>query len=35
MNKPTLVFQGPIFTRSGYGDHCRDLIKSLYKKKQR
>jgi glycosyltransferase involved in cell wall biosynthesis len=31
MNKPTLVFQGPIFTRSGYGDHCRDLIKSLYK----
>ena len=31
MNKPTLVFQRPIFTRSGYGDHCRDLIKSLYK----
>jgi hypothetical protein len=31
MNKPTLVFQGPVFTRSGYGDHCRDLIKSLYK----
>jgi hypothetical protein len=29
MNKPTLVFQGPIFTRSGYGDHCRDLMKSL------
>jgi len=27
--KPTLVFQGPIFTRSGYGDHCRDLMKSL------
>ena len=31
MNKPTLVFQGPIFTRSGYGDHCRDLMKSLRK----
>ena len=29
MNKPTLVFQGPVFTRSGYGDHCRDLVKSL------
>jgi hypothetical protein len=31
MNKPLLVFQGPVFTRSGYGDHCRDLLKSLYK----
>jgi glycosyltransferase involved in cell wall biosynthesis len=31
MNKSTLVFQGPIFTRSGYGDHCRDLMKSLRK----
>ena len=29
--KPTLVFKGPIFTRSGYGDHCRDLMKSLRK----
>jgi glycosyltransferase involved in cell wall biosynthesis len=29
--KPILVFQGPIFTRSGYGDHCRDLMKSLRK----
>jgi len=29
--KPTLVFQGPIFTRSGYGDHCRDLMKSIRK----
>jgi len=29
MNKPILVFQGPCFTRSGYGDHCRDLLKSL------
>lgn len=31
MSKPKLVFQGPIFTRSGYGDHCRDLMKSLRK----
>ena len=31
MSKPTLVFQGPIFTRSGYGAHCRDLMKSLRK----
>ena len=31
MNKPTLVFQGPIFCRAGYGDHCRDLMKSLRK----
>lgn len=28
--KPTLVFQSPIATRSGYGDHARDLLKSLY-----
>ena len=31
MSKPILVFQGPIFTRSGYGDHCRDLMKALRK----
>ena len=31
MNKPTLVFQSPCFTRSGYGDHSRDLLKSLRK----
>jgi len=31
MNKQTLIFQGPIATRSGYGDHCRDLLKSLRK----
>ena len=31
MSKPTLVFQGPIFTRSGYGSHCQDLMKSLRK----
>ena len=29
MNTQTLVFQGPVFTRSGYGDHSRDLLKSL------
>ena len=28
--KPTLVFQGPVSTRSGYGDHARDLLHSLY-----
>lgn len=31
MSKPTLVFQGPVATRSGYGDHARDLLQSLYK----
>jgi len=29
MNKQTLVFQGPVFSRSGYGDHVRDLLKAL------
>jgi glycosyltransferase involved in cell wall biosynthesis len=29
--KPTLVFQAPVSTRSGYGDHARDLLHSLYK----
>jgi glycosyltransferase involved in cell wall biosynthesis len=29
MNKQTLVFQGPNFSRSGYGDHSRDLLKAL------
>jgi glycosyltransferase involved in cell wall biosynthesis len=29
MNKQTLVFQSPIFSRSGYGDHSRDLLKAL------
>jgi glycosyltransferase involved in cell wall biosynthesis len=28
-NKPTLVFQAPVSTRSGYGDHARDLLYSL------
>jgi len=31
MNKPVLVFQGPSFTRSGYGDHSRDLLRALRK----
>lgn len=30
MNKPTLIFQGPVATRSGYGDHARDLLHSLF-----
>jgi glycosyltransferase involved in cell wall biosynthesis len=29
MNKQTLVFQGPVACRAGYGDHSRDLLKSL------
>ena len=29
MTKPLLLFQGPIRSRSGYGDHTRDLILSL------
>lgn len=29
VNKPLLVFQGPVATRSGYGDHARDLVRSL------
>ena len=30
MNKPLLLFQGPVATRSGYGDHARDLLKSIF-----
>ncbi len=30
MSKPVLVFQAPVFTRSGYGDHSRDILKSIY-----
>jgi glycosyltransferase involved in cell wall biosynthesis len=29
MNKPLLVYQAPVATRSGYGDHARDLLKSF------
>jgi glycosyltransferase involved in cell wall biosynthesis len=31
MNKPTLLYQAPVATRSGYGDHARDLLHSLWK----
>jgi glycosyltransferase involved in cell wall biosynthesis len=30
MNKPLIVYQAPIATRSGYGDHSRDILKSLF-----
>jgi glycosyltransferase involved in cell wall biosynthesis len=29
MSKPLLVYQAPVATRSGYGDHARDLLKAL------
>ena len=29
MNKPTLLFRGPVETRSGYGSHSRDILESL------
>lgn len=29
MSKPNLVFCGPVTTRSGYGEHARDLLQSL------
>ncbi len=29
ISKPLLVFQAPVATRSGYGDHARDLVRSL------
>jgi glycosyltransferase involved in cell wall biosynthesis len=31
MSKPTLLYQAPIATRSGYGDHARDLLHSIWK----
>ena len=30
MSKPILVFQAPIACRAGYGDHSRDILKSLF-----
>ena len=30
MNKPLLVYQAPVFTQSGYGDHARDILRSLF-----
>ena len=29
MSKRTVVFEAPFWSRSGYGDHARDLLKSL------
>lgn len=29
--RPNLVFCGPVATRSGYGEHARDLLTSLFK----
>lgn len=31
MSRPSLVFCGPVTTRSGYGEHARDLLTSLFK----
>tara|TARA_R110000851_G_scaffold312686_1_gene474013 strand:+ start:1236 stop:2564 length:1329 start_codon:yes stop_codon:yes gene_type:complete len=31
MNKPFIVVQGPVATRSGYGNHTRDLVTALIK----
>ena len=31
MSKPTILFRGPVKTRSGYGAHARDVLESLYK----
>lgn len=31
MNKPLLVISAPVLTRSGYGDHARDLLRSIKK----
>ena len=31
MTKPFILFQGPVATRSGYGDHARDLALELLK----
>ena len=30
MSKQTLLFRGPVKTRSGYGAHSRDLLQALY-----
>jgi len=30
MNKPFLLFRGPVKTRSGYGAHARDILQALY-----
>jgi hypothetical protein len=33
MIKPTILFRGPVKTRSGYGAHARDILESLYNMK--
>jgi len=30
MSKPLLIYQAPVATRSGYGDHSRDILKSIF-----
>lgn len=30
-NKPLLLFAGPVTSRSGYGDHSRDIVRSIIK----
>ncbi len=30
MSKPTVLFRGPVKTRSGYGAHARDILEALY-----
>ena len=30
MSKPLLIYQAPVATRSGYGDHARDILKSIF-----
>ena len=34
MMKPLIVIQGPVATRSGYGNHTRDLATALIKSKK-
>ena len=31
MSKPLMLIQAPVATRSGYGSHSRDLVRSLIK----
>ena len=31
MSKPFMLIQAPVATRSGYGSHSRDLVRSLIK----
>lgn len=30
MSKPTILFRGPVKTRSGYGAHARDILEALF-----